>query len=155
MIELKGSPKNEEVYIKMKTSNRITSFAIRRAWFAVGKDVLTTARKEIRKKPRHGKVYVRRTASGRKRVHVASRPYESHANFSGDLGNSMQWKVSGPDLRFGYGIAKANAPDYASDMENGTPGGKIKPRPTLRNSINDNKRNAEQHLVSSVNEGFE
>ena len=64
----------------------------------------------------------------------------------------MQWKVRGRDLDFGYGIAKANAPDYAPFVENGTT--RMEPRPTLKNAIEENKRNAEQHLLFNVVKEF-
>lgn len=152
MIEFKQKRENDKVYVELKSNIKLTEFAIRRAWFKVGADMLRTANKSVLKKPRQGRLYVTRMRDGRRRRHRASKPFESHANFSGALRRSMQWKVSGTQLRFGYGIANANAPEYGTYLEFGT--GKLKPRPTLQNAIEGNERNAEQHLIEEVNKEF-
>ena len=143
---------NEAVFLKLSRASRLTEFGIRKAWFAVGKDLIASANKAVLKRPRQGRVYIVRSPSGRRRRHRASRPGESHANLTGQLRKSIQWKVRGRDLDFGYGIAKANAPPYAQFVENGTT--RMEARPTLLNAINENRRNAEQHLLNSVVQEF-
>lgn len=152
MISFKDAPNNEKTFVEVKSANRLTEFGIRKAWFVSGKDILRSANKAVLARPRHGRVYRVKTASGRTRRHIASRPLESHANLSGRLRRSMQWKVSGMQLNFGYGIAKANAPDYAPFLENGTT--RMEARPTLKNAIDENRRNIEQHLIQQVNAEF-
>ena len=148
MILISEDPRNRVAIARINRISEITEFGIRRAWFAVGKDLLDSANEAVLRRPRHGRVYFRRGPSGRRRRHVASRPLESHANLSGTLRKSMQWKVRGRDLRFGYGAATANAPEYARFVEEGT--SRMVRRPTLRNSIDANRRNTEQHLVQAV-----
>ena len=152
MISVNESGNNDLVFLKMSESTRLTEFGLRKAWFAVGKDLLKSANKAVLAKPRKGRLYIFRGPRGGRRRHRASRPFESHANLTGKLRKSMQWKVRGRDLDFGYGVANAKAPDYAPFVENGTT--RMEPRPTLKNAIEENKRNAEQHLLNFVAKEF-
>lgn len=95
------------------------------------------ANREILHGPKTGRIYVIRTATGRRKRHRASAPGETHANRSGRLRRSLSWKVYGwQRAAFGYGVAvKASeaAPRYARFVEHGTR--KMEPRPSLANAI--------------------
>lgn len=139
----------DRTFIRLSQGAIITERGIRKAWFRVGQDLKRTANTEVLKKPKGGRTYIIRTASGRRRRHVASAPGETHANRSGRLRKAIEWRVRGDQLDFGYGIiGGSDSPDYASFVEEGTR--RMKPRPTLRNSIESNRRNAEQHLAEAV-----
>ena len=153
MIDISQDKGNDLVFIKMSESTRLTEFGLRKAWFKIGKDLIASADKAVLERPRHGRVYIVRGPRGGRRKHRASRPFESHANLTGKLRKSIQWKVRGRDLDFGYGVANTQAPDYANFVEQGTE--RASPRPTLKNAIDANKRNAEQHLLESVMAEFE
>ncbi|MCW8929394.1 MAG: hypothetical protein OQL19_04035 [Gammaproteobacteria bacterium] len=147
-VSAEYGPGTDLVFLKLETVNKATLFATRKAWFKVGKDLKATANREILKKPRQGRLYILRYAGGRKRRHRASRPGEYHANMTGALRRSMQWKVKGFDLNFGYGVANKKAPKYAPWVEKGTK--RMAARPSLKNAIDANMKNAEQHTLASV-----
>lgn len=157
-MDVKSDSKNSSQFIKLTSVGKITSFAIRKAWFVVGKRVIKDAKKAIMKKPRSGRVYTLRTPGGRKRRHTASKPGESHANLTGQLKNATSWKLHGSDMEFGYGVVKRNAPPHGKWMEFGVKaksgGWKIEPRPTLKNAIDANIKNAENDLARAVEESF-
>ncbi len=150
-ISFKIPSKSDKVFFKLTTSRVIIERGIRKAWFRVGQDLKRTANTEILRKPKSGRTYIIRTPSGRKRRHVASAPGETHANRSGRLRKAIEWRVRGDQLNFGYGIiGGSDSPEYASFVEEGTK--RMAARPTLRNSIESNRRNAEQHLAKAVQE---
>jgi HK97 gp10 family phage protein len=128
--------------------------AIRHAWFDYGKDLKVNANKAILAKPRYGRVYVIRGPSGRRRRHVASRPYESHANMTGRLRRSISWKVRGhTEMTFGYGVSTTalnTAPDYAFFVEFGT--SRMVERPSLGNAIEGN--DFDRHLLARMRQEF-
>lgn len=117
----------------------LTQSGVEHAAYVSGKGLVKTANTEILKKPKGGRTYIRRTASGRRRKHVASAPGETHANMSGTLRKSLGFKVSPNQLEFGYGVQSSDAPEYAEWVEFGTK--RMKPRPSLRNSIKAERRN--------------
>lgn len=142
----------QKALIFASRTSQLTAFGIRKAWFDVGKDLKDEANKEMLKKPRQGRVYFIRTASGRRRRHVASRPFETHANLSGTLRRSMGWKVTGIELRFGYGLLNNDAPPYARAIEFGAKfkTHRLEKRPSLLNSIKANRRNSINHIKRHV-----
>lgn len=152
-FSIERSKENKSTIIKLEKATDATLFGIRKALFSSGKDLIATANKAVLAKPRKGRVYIRRDAAGRRRRHVASLPGESHANQTGTLRRSMQWKVSDIELHFGYGVAKASEPDYAEYVEFGTEvDGQVRmeARPTLENSVNENERNMDQHFEREI-----
>lgn len=156
MIKIITGKKNPRAIIKAKGIEDSMTKGIRRGFFSWGDRLIKIANKNILKKPRHGRVYIRRTKSGRRRRHVASVPGESHANYSGTLRKSLGWKIRGSsELEFGYGVASSRAknqqaPDYADYMENGTPNKKIKPRPTLKIAIRSTEGTAEKFFSYEI-----
>lgn len=135
---------------KLSRVNKLTEKSLRQAWFKVGADLKTKANKEILRKPKSGRVYMIRTRSG-KRIHRASPPGDYHANRSGKLRRSLGWKVRGRDLYFGYGLTRP-APDYDDFVELGT--SKMAARPSLGNTVDDTRKNVEQHLTNALYNEF-
>jgi len=143
-VQFKEDPKNKTVYAKIDNLGDLTRRSIRQGFFMLGKDLKSTANKNILSKPKGGKVYVTRGRSGRRRRHKASAPGESHANRSGNLRRSLGWKVTGSkNLEFGYGVI-GPAPDYAKFVEDGTM--RMKPRPSLEIAVKQVNRSSELYV---------
>lgn len=99
------------------------------------------ANKEIMRQPKGGKVYIIKNSKGRKKRHISSGPYETHANMTGALRRSISWKVHNwTQAEFGYGVSTgaSNAtPHYAGYVELGTRF--MRPRPSIQNAVGDVK----------------
>jgi hypothetical protein len=153
MIEVKADRHNDQVLLKLRQGEKLTRAGIRWAFFELGRDLNATADREILKKPKHGRTYIVRGPSGRRRRHRASAPGEAHANLTGKLRKSKGWQVRGSqELTFGYGVAD-QAPDYAPFVERGTR--RMGARPTLKLSVDANIRNAELHFARQIQRRFE
>lgn len=139
-VEIVGS----NVLIKAGNLGKLSDRAAKQAWWHSGRDLRKAASDEILRKPKSGRTYIRRDRAGRRRRHVASAPGETHANMTGALRRSLDFKVrSSKQLEFGYGITRGDAPEYARVIEFGNPRNKIQPsaRPSLRNAIRATRRN--------------
>ena len=151
MISVKSDRRNTQAFARIKGFRQVTEESIRQGWFALGKDLKAEASREILRKPKRGRTYIRRTKSGRRRRHVASAPGETHANFEGRLRRSLSWKVMGSDqMDFGYGVSTTSAnsmPRYGPFVEFGTRF--MEERPSLLNAINATQRNAVQHFEAA------
>ncbi len=133
---------------KIKDFDKLTVAGIQYAAFISGKQLKTATSKEILRKPKSGRVYIRRTASGRRRRHVASAAGETHANMTGTLRRSLSFRVNTTSLEFGYGVTKGNAPNYAKFVENGTR--KMGPRPSLMNGIKATRRSFQNNFEREI-----
>ena len=138
-----------------------TQRAIRNAWFSLGLDLKNEANKEIKRRPKGGTVYFIRTKKGKYKRHVASAPGETHANLSGTLRKSVSWKVHGfSRMDFGYGFAtnaSSRAPIYDFVIEDGfdfADGRKIKPRPSIANTVKTIQRSTQNHFQREIMKGF-
>lgn len=168
MSEFSMTPGHQNVAIfkRLEFVEATTREQVRKAWFALGKDLKSSANRAILKKPRAGRKYrVRSRSTGRRRTHIASRPGESHANLSGDLRRTIGWTVQGTEsLDFGYGVAEgrgkgkaaeARAPtEYGRAMELGFPPRNLEARPTLANAIQDTQRTVEREFQRAMDEEF-
>jgi HK97 gp10 family phage protein len=147
MIE--HDPQNRRVFIRLVGVEQASRRVIRRAFFFLGRDLRSTASREILRKPKSGRTYIFRTRNGRRRKHVASAPGETHANFSGKLRRSLGFRVNGHvSMEFGYGVDK-DAPPYGLFLEFGTV--KMAARPSLQNAMRDVERNTEQYFINEFN----
>ncbi len=136
--------RNRVVYAHIDNLANMTDRSIRQGFFQLGRDLKQTANAEILRKPKHGRTYIIRSPSGRKRRHVASAPGETHANITGKLRRSLQWQVHGAkSLEFGFGINNP-APVYGKWIEHGSR--RMKPRRSLWNAIEATNRNAERYF---------
>ena len=143
---------NERVFAKLEDAVPAGNRASRQAWFVLGKDLKAEANRAILAKNKTGRVYIIRSAGGRRR-HRASAPGQSHANLTGELRRSLSWRVFGHDsMDFGYG-ARGGAPRYAKFVELGTT--RMDPRPTLQNALDASARNAELAFVTNLFREFD
>lgn len=158
MIKLTREFSNKKVYMRVTTGLIISEEYVRKGWFATGADLLRIGEKEIKQEPKTGRIYIIRTKGGRRKRHQSSAPGESHANLTGALLKSMQWKVNGFHLDFGYGAIDGKAPVYANAIENGFKSKKtkrdLKPRPTLKNSAGKAVGLAQINLIKALKLSF-
>lgn len=177
MIKITGKDTNEKVKLNIKNIANATAKGIRAAMFEIGKDLRTTAKKSILKKPKHGRTYLLRRNGALVR-HKASKPGEPPADFTGSLQKAVDFDVVGTDrIEFGVKRTFSNSSrnprgvDYGKDLEFGTikflpevteilSGGLtrqiqagekgIAPRPFLLPAIKKNYRNMETRLNNQI-----
>lgn len=141
-------PNSRKTVLRIRGLNRLTKEGVEHAAWTSARGLRKATSKEILRKPKGGRVYVSRTRSGARRRHTASAPGETHANFSGKLRRSLDFKVSSRNIEFGYGVTKGNAPDYAEFVEFGTRN--MKPRPSLQNGIKGERRNFQNNFDREI-----
>lgn len=156
---LKGT--SEKTFHDLSQTRKATARVIRQFWFLTGHDFRNEARAEILRKPKSGRVYFVRTKSGgKRRRHVASAPFETHANISGKVRGSIGFKIHGKTrMSYGYGISTAKpAPEWARFLEFGTIGfkkvGPMAARPSLSASIDKMEGRAQRNFDIAVAKEF-
>lgn len=146
---------NQAIFAEIEQVEKLTRRGIRQGFFAAGKDLKAYANKDILRRPKSGRAYILRRRSGRQFRHIASAPGESHANITGQTRKSLGFQIRGTrEMEFGYGVESTGRPatEWGKFLEFGTV--KMKPRPSLRNSINANRQNIIQHFESSIDREF-
>lgn len=143
MIKIEADHKNRKVVIQIENISKLTHKGIRTAFYNLGKDMKATAKKNILKKPRFGRVY-----NFRGQKHIASVEGESFANRSGDALVTLGWQTHGSDsMDFGF---KANANTlYTKILE------EKKNRPTLQIAVESNWKNAQTHFNREIERSLE
>lgn len=144
MSFIRRDSRSRKAVVKIHGLRRLTKDAVEYAAYTSGVGLVKTTSADIIRKPKGGRVYIRRDAAGRKRRHVASAPGETHANMTGALRRSLGFNVRGTELEFGYGVFRNDAPDYARAVEFGTK--RMSPRPSLQNNIKAGRRNIMNNL---------
>jgi hypothetical protein len=162
-INLRIDPENRKVKVQIDELAKRSNVGIRKGFYYLGRDLVATSKKLIRKKPKTGRTYfIRKVIGGRLVRHVASAPGEAPARITGALLNSLDFNVSGADrMEFGSkrktqflqraigagftvrGTRKTNI-EYPKFLELGTK--KMAKRPYLLPSIKNNQRNAREHF---------
>ena len=130
MLEFQEGPGNKAVFIRLNDIDGKSRRAIRQFWFAYGKTLLKSFNEAVLKKPRSGRVYLRRIKGGAKRKHVASKAGESPANKTGTYRKSAGYQIKG-EREMEFGVTS----EYGGFLENGTK--KMKARPGLSNAVLD------------------
>lgn len=146
-MSIKLDTGSRKAVAKIRNLKKLTKRGIEFAAYTSGRGLVKATSDEILAKPKGGRTYVSRTRSGSKRRHVASAPGETHANFSGMLRKSLDFKVSHIQLEFGYGVRRGDAPDYAF-IEFGTVN--MGPRPSIQNGIKSQERNIEKNFEREI-----
>ncbi len=152
-IKIKNGHGNERIFRGLEDAVTGTERAVRHAWFGLARDMADRASAEILRKPKSGRLYIRRDKAGRRRRHRASAPGETHANRTGELRKSIGWNVHGSiELTFGYGIT-GNSPVYDEFVEFGT--SKMEPRPSLENAINFAQAHFVMRFTDAMSQEFD
>lgn len=142
MSNIKIDSKSKIVLVKIKNSDRILDNELRHAWYFIGKQLKSTASKNILKKGRQGRKY-----RYKGRVHIASIAGESWANRSGTARKGLKFRVvNTKKLIFG------NTVDYVKFLEEGTV--KMKARPAHLISIKENRTKIINAFESRIPKAF-
>lgn len=160
-VEVKQPRRNAQIFLKVEKLDITTTRGIRQGLYDWGRALQRDANKDILRKPKAGRLYIRRDRAGRRRRHVASARGESPANMTGRLRRSLGWSLQGnTELEFGYGVPSSRskqkqAPEYAEWLEFGSPGGKIKPRPAIQLAFNRTRKDAENYFTKGIIKSIE
>lgn len=128
--------KGEEVLLDIEGMGEQLDQVMRHGWYGLMRAIRDEARKEILRRPKGGRTYIIRTKSGKRhRRHVASAPFETHANITGKTRKSIGFKVHGTErAEFGYGASgRSQTTEWGEYLEFGTRN--MAPRPSLANAI--------------------
>ena len=137
--------KNKKVFIQIDEAVERTNQGIRRGFFDLGSDLISTLNKDVLAKNKTGRVYILRGKKGRRRRHVSSAPGQSPANRTGNYRRNRGFKVRGSkSMEFGI----RDQAEYAIFLEEGTK--KMAPRPGLGNAVKKVTRNADSHFSSEI-----
>lgn len=154
-----------KVFSDLKQFRKASKRVIRQFWFLTGHDFRNEARAEILRKPKGGRTYHlakgvhksgKRKGKRRRVKHIASAPFESHANFSGLTRGSIGFKIHGSTrMSYGYGIASAKpATEWGQYLEFGTIGfkkvGPMAARPSLSASIDKMEGKAQHNFDQAI-----
>lgn len=150
MSYLRRDSRSQKTVVKIHRLKRLTKDAVEYGAYTSGIGLVKTTSADIIRKPKGGRVYIRRDAAGRKRRHVASAPGETHANLTGATRRSLGFKVRGNELEFGYGVFRNDAPAWARRLELGPKGEPNAARPSLRNNIRAARRNIMNNLEREI-----
>jgi len=134
-----GDFKLKEIQIK-------TRRALRQGMYRIGKDLESTLKRDILKKPKSGRTYTYRTAGGRRRKHIASAAGETVANRSGNYRRSVGFQIGHDKLEFGAGA------EYAGFLENGTH--RMAARPSLKNTIKAKYKDMRGDIMAALQREF-
>jgi HK97 gp10 family phage protein len=134
--------------IKINTMGKLTARQVEFAAWTSARGLQSATSKEILRRPKGGRTYIRRDRIGRRRRHIASAPGETHANMTGRLRRSLSFRVNSREIEFGYGVTDGSAPEYAKFVEFGT--NRMKARPSLRNGIKGERRNIMNNIEREI-----
>ena len=145
MLEFREGHNNHIVFMHIDNLDERTMRGIRQGFFRLGNQLVRTLQQETLKKDKKGRVYRRRTRSGRSRKHVSSAPGQTPANMSGTYRKNAGYQLRGSSqLEFGI----RDGASYAKYLESGTSA--MLPRPGLANAIKSNERNARADFEGSI-----
>jgi hypothetical protein len=140
--------RDQNTIVKINNLGKLMKAGVEFASWTSARGLQSATSREILRKPKGGRTYIRRDRLGRRRRHVASAPGETHANMTGRLRRSLSFRVNGLELEFGYGVTKGDAPEYAAAIEFGSK--RIKSRPSLRNGIKSQRRNIANNIEREI-----
>lgn len=163
MLNIKIKEGFNKVRLKSKEFNSLTPKAIRSAFYDIGKDLVSDAKRYI-SEPKHGRVYLTRigkskfrkfaggwgesrTSLRNTRKHIASAAGEAPAKLTGKLNRSIDFTVTGT-YKLDFGVNKerfdCNYAEYLEyknliSMSGGTESARIAPRPFISRAYNENR----------------
>jgi len=142
-VDIVSPEGNKRSFKSVESIAANTAFGIEKAFYFVGKNLMSEFSRQVLEKNKTGRIYIRRTRSGAKRRHRASAPGETPANRTGTYRKGIGFKVQGAkQLVFGNDV------EYAGFLESGT--SRMKPRPGLSNTIKASERDIIRNLSSEI-----
>ena len=151
MIEIIPDTRNKQIEFQLKNAKVHMLKYIRTALFEIGAENTQLIKKYIYRPPKTGRFYRYYYSPGKFRWHQASAPGESPANRSGKLARSITYNVHGS---LEVELVSTLDEKYPKYLEDGTPGGLIKPRPYFLRAVNakrrDNKRSLIRHVYNNI-----
>lgn len=150
MISFTKGAENKEAFRIIMNIDKLMRRGLKNGARKAGQTLVAETAREIRRKPKSGKVVRIRIGRGRARQHVTSAPGETFANTTGLWIKTLGYQVLGSNaLAFGFGEGNGNPPpEQAKDLEFGTK--KLKARPALQNGIMMAEETMEKHLKDEI-----
>jgi len=142
-IDIELAVGDESLYVSAENIAANTRLGVERALWRSGKDIYREFNKQVKSKNKHGRLYILRGPSGRRRKHRASAPGETPANRTGTYRKGFDFNVAGFD-----NLIIGNTAPYAGFLEKGTR--RMQARPGLRNSIRASERDILRNLSGGV-----
>lgn len=103
-MRIMGVSENTKVFRQIKDISKSINTGIKKANIYIGKDIVKEARRTIKEDSKTGKYHILRDVwTGQVRIHRASAPNETPANFSGSLAASIGYVPSNNELIIGAG----------------------------------------------------
>lgn len=146
-ISLREGPNNSQAFsIPGKMLERYPS-RVRQGFREIGKTLRKESIEATRRKDKAGRKYVvaKTSKAGKvsQKTYISSAPGQSHAQVSGELGQSIDFTVNGAKkMQYGYD----NSRKRGVFLEKGT--SKMAARPTLRNAMQD-KREVNEAIMKN------
>lgn len=127
-----------------------TRFGVEKALWRSGKDIAAEFNRQVLAKNKTGRLYIRRTRGGAKRLHRASAPGETPANRTGAYRKAFSFSVDGAhQLRVGVAaVGNGSKGKYPLYLEVGT--SRMKPRPGLGNAVSASERDIIRNLTGGI-----
>lgn len=150
MINFTAGAENKEVFRIIMNIDKLMRRGLKNGARKAGQTLVKETAREIRRKPKSGKVVRIKIGRGRTRRHVTSAPGETFANTTGLWIKTLGYQVLGSNaFAFGFGEGNGNPPPpQAKDLEFGTK--KAAARPALQNAIMMAEETIARHLKDEV-----
>ena len=147
MLDIISANGNRKTFESAEQLVANTKFGIQKALYRTGKELIGSFNQQVLAKNKTGRLYIRKDSIGRRRRHIASAEGESPANRTGAYRRAVGFRVNGSDeLIFG------NSAEYSGFLELGT--SRMKARPGLGNSVQENERNILRNLSGDIREAL-
>ena len=145
MLRFIGKSSNRSTSDQIDKIDELTRQGIRQGFFRLGNELKKEMNREVLKKDKRGRTYIRRDKAGRRRRHVASAKGQTPANRTGTYRKAIGYQLrGGEEMEFGVRASVK----YAEFLEDGTRN--MAPRPGIGNAVKAKQRDAMTFFESSL-----
>lgn len=145
MLSIVGLSRNELTFQQVDNLDLLIARGIRQGFRRLGDELKKEMNREVLKKDKRGRTYIRRDKAGRRRRHVASAKGQTPANRTGTYRKAIGYQLRGAEgMEFGV---RARV-KYAEYLEDGTR--KMAPRPGVGNAVKAKQRDAMTFFEGSI-----